>query len=216
MNVNDVVLQARQDFLNDNFADYLWSDPQLNRFIHEAVIEACKRAPLIQGIFNISVIPTQSTYTLDSSIRQIYMAKLALNDNPLIMSTDIQLTMGVSTGWRNANGTPSTYIRKGHTLTLYPNPILADTLTLTANVIPVSPSDYDFEYDIDPAYQRSIVYYVVYKCFMVRDQDTYNPVKAAEFLVMFNDRFGVQKDAQHDLISQDSPMYGVAIGGRMC
>lgn len=215
MNINDVVSSARSDFLDDVVEPYIWSDAQLTRFANESVIEACKRAPLLKGVFNIPVTIGQSSYVLDDSIRQIYIAKLGLADKPLDMTTDIQLSIFRGHNWRVENNTPTHYIRRGKELTLYAKPVVDDTLTLEASVIPVLPTDYDFEYDIDPAYQHNIVYYVVYKAFMVRDTDSYNPIKAAEYLSMFNDRFGLPKSAKFDSISQNSPMYGTIVAGRM-
>ena len=215
MNINDVISNARQDFLNDTVEEYLWPTAQLTRFVHEAVIEACKRTPLLKQVFNISVSIGNATYDIDPSVRQIYKAQLALADKPLDMSTDIQLSMFRGHNWRTESNTPTHYIRRNKEITLYAKPIVADTLTFEASVIPILPSDYDFEYDIDPAYQHNIVYYVVYKAFMVRDQDTYNPVKAAEYLGMFNDRFGLPKSAKYDSVSQNSPMYGTIVSGRM-
>lgn len=215
MTINDLITEAREDILDDiNSAKYLWSVKQLTRYANEAVLEACSRAPLINRVKTKAIVATTAEYVLDSFIRQIYVAKLDLQTEPLIQITDAQLSIGVGYNWRTSTGTPTHYIRTGHKLRLYPIPIVDDTLVMTTSSIP--DDDFDFEEDIDPAYHKCLLYYIAYKAYMLNDADTYNPVKAADFLKMFDAVFGVKHTAKYNSVAFDTPMYGTIICGRMC
>ena len=50
---------------------------------------------------------------------------------------------------------------------------------------------------------------------MMPDMDTYNPVKANDYLSMFDAKFGKRKSAKFDSVSFETPMYGTIISSRM-
>ena len=214
MTITDLVNETRADFLNDSVAPYLWSDAQLTRYANEAIQEACGRAPLIIRVKTVSVLPGTADYIIDSYTKQIQVAKLSLATSPLQPATDADLSTRIGYSWRTRNGTPIGYVRRGHKITLYPNPIVADTLVITASSLP--DGDFDIEDDIDPAYHKSLIFYMVYKALMLNDADTYNPVKAADFLKMFDAKFGIQHTAKYNSVSYDTPMYSTVSPGRMC
>lgn len=214
MTIADLVAEARADILADTAAEYLWSDVQLTRYANEAILKACSRAPLINRVKTNAIVATTAEYVLDSFVRQLYVAKLDLQTYPLIQTTDAQLSIEVGYNWRTRTGTPTHYIRTGHKLRLYPIPIVNDTLVMTTSSIP--DDDFYFEDDIDPAYHKCLLYYIAYKAYMLNDVDTYNPVKAADFLKMFDAVFGVEHTAKYNSVAFDTSLYGTIIGGRMC
>lgn len=215
MTIDDLVLEARTDILDDTVsAKYLWSNLQLTRYANEAVLEACSRAPLINRVLTKAITAATAEYVIDSFIKQIYVAKLDLQTTPLIQATDATLSIGIGSSWRTSTGTPTHYIRTGHKIRLYPVPIVDDTLVMTTSNIP--DDDFSFEDDIDPAYHKGLLYYIAYKAYMLNDADAYNPVKAADFLKMFDVIFGVKHTAKYNSVAYDSPMYGTVSGARMC
>jgi hypothetical protein len=214
MTIDDLITEARQDFLNDNVAPYLWSKEQLERFANEAILEACSRAPLLIRVRTVSVVDGTAEYAINEFTRQIQLAKLSLQTDPLIQTTDAKLSIFRGVHWRELEGTPTHYVRKGHSITLYPKPIVNDTLSLVTTNIP--DDDFDFDADIDSAYHKGLVFWMAYKAFMFPDADTYNPVKANDFLVQFEAKFGKRKSAKYDSVAFDSPMYGTISAGRMC
>jgi hypothetical protein len=212
--ISDLVLEARTDLLNDTVADYLWSDSQLTRYANEAITEACKRAPLITRAKTLSIVAGQADYVMDYSIRQIYRAKLYLSMWPLVQNTDVILSLQYGTAYQTQTGTPTCYVRHGHKLTLYPIPLVNDTLRIDASCLP--DEDFDLDEDIDTGYYPAIVSYIAYKAFSLRDMDSYDPGKANELLAVFNAKFGQPHTARYDSFSQDNPMYATAVSGRMC
>lgn len=214
MSIVALIAEARADLLDDEVAPYLWSDGQLTRFANEAVLEACQRSPLLTGTSTVAVLVATADYVINSSIKQINVAKLNLATYPLQQTTDAELSMRIGTNWRTRTGTPSHYVRRGHKLTLFPIPLVADTLALVTSNLPGT--GFDLDLDLDPAYHKSLLFYVAYKAFMKPDADTYNPVKAADFLKMFEARFGTGHTAKYNAAVYDNPMYGTVTSGRMC
>jgi hypothetical protein len=212
--ISDLVNEARSDLLNDTVADYLWSTEQLTRYANEAITEACKRAPLITRAKTLSIVAAQADYVMDASIRQIYRAKLNLATRPLLQTTDVILSMQHGTAYQTYTGTPTHFVRHGHKLKLYPIPIVDDTLRLDTSNTP--DDDFDLDEDIDVGCYPNLLWYIAYKAYSLRDMDTYDPVKAQEYLNRFNAFFGQPKTARYDSFSQDNPMYATVTSWRMC
>jgi hypothetical protein len=214
MDIASLVRYTREDFLDDTVEDYLWNTAQLTRFANEAVKQACIRAPLLKKSKTISVVADTADYTIESTVRQIYVAKLDLGVNPLIQETDEGLSLMIGSNWRTRTGTPTHYVRLGKKLRLYPIPLVNDTLVMSTSNIP--DDDFDLEDDIDPTYHEALAFWIAYKAFMFPDKDTYNPVKAADYLAMFNSAFGDSHTAKYDEVSFNTPTYVSHAGGRIC
>lgn len=214
MTEDEIVKEVREDFLDDTVEPFLWSNLRLKRFVTEAITEACIRAPLITRTKTKAITAATATYAIDTSIRQITVAKLNLSIYPLDPITEATLALTKGSAWRETTGTPTHYIRTGHKLRLYPIPIVNDTLVMSTINMP--DDDFYLDDDIDPVFQRSLMFYVVYKAYMSPDLDSYNPVKAAEFLTMFDAKFGGSHTAKYDAVSLSTPLYATQIGGRMC
>lgn len=214
MTEDDIVKEVREDFLDDAIEPYLWSTAWLKRYVSEAIYEACMRAPLITRVKTNAITAAVTDYAIDSSIRQITVAKLDLATSPLDQVTEATLAFTKGSAWRQHTGTPTNYIRTGHKLRLYPIPLVDDTLVMSTTNIP--DDNFYLDDDIDPAYHKALMFYVVYKAYMLNDADTYNPIKAADFLAMFNNVFGDRNTAKYDAVAQSTPMYATQVGGRFC
>jgi hypothetical protein len=214
MPISTLVSNTREDLLTDTELPYLWSDTQLTRYANEACKEACIRMPLIERTQRISIAATNATYRVNEFTRRIKYVKLALEDDPLTQTTEAELERSYGRQWRTITGTPRHYIRKGRVFTCFPIPIVNDTLTIKAASLP--DDDFDFDEDIDPVYHESLQYWIAYRAFLKPDADAYNPVKAAEFLGMFNAYFGPSHTAQYYNISLNNPVPRTVVGGRMC
>lgn len=212
IDIVELVALARRDVLDDTIEDYRWSDETLMNFALEAVQEACHRAPLLKQASTIAVIAGTATYNIDATIRQILVAKLDLVDTPLKQATDPQLMIKCGSQWRTHKGTPTHYVRVGHKITLYPNPIVNDALVLsTTNNFTYSTYDYETEIDIDSVYTKDLLYWIGFKAFAMMDADQLNDKKSKDNLAMFERSFGVRHSAKYDQVSFDSPMYGTRI-----
>jgi hypothetical protein len=213
MSISELVSQARTDVLDDSATPYLWSDEQLTRYADEACLEACKRAPLVKRAYTLNVVAGTAAYSIDASVRQIYLAKLTAFDNPLSHVSEEDLTITIGPSYRLITGQPTAFTRRKHTITLYPIPVANDTLVLSTSNTP--DDNFDVDDDIDSVYHKGLLHYIAYKAYLLRDADTYNPVKAAEHLASFDRFFGMPKSAKYDSVAQATPMYSTVISGRM-
>ena len=214
MRLEELVKLAREDILSDtNEAKYLWETSALTRYAKEALEQACIRAPLINRSYTFDVVADTSEYTLNEFVRQISSVKLDLQNPPLLQKTEEDLTILYGSSWKINTGAPIYYVRKKRSLRLFPIPIVNDTMTVTTSILP----DLDFylDDDIDPVYQLPLMYYIGFKALIRPDADTQNPVKANEFLAMFNEAFGDKHTAKHDELSKYLPMYATRQSGRM-
>lgn len=214
MSIANLIQDVREDIIDDVGLQKRLSDSQLTRFANEAIKEACIRAPLLVTTKTIKVTTGKAEYTLDEFTRQIITAQLSLATHPLKQETEDGLTIMRGSDWRSRNGTPMYYTRLNRVIRLYPIPIVDDTLTIKVSRIP--DDDFDLDDDIDPTYYDSLKYYVAYKAFSQRDNDNYDPVKAASFLALFEQMFGTKHSAKYDTVNFNTPMYSTVTSGRMC
>lgn len=212
----DFLTQIRADFLDDTVTENLWSDAQLTRFTKEAINELCCRASVLNKTSTVYVMATVASYEIDPTIRQIYTAKLDLSDRPLQQTTEPELCIARGSTWRLRTGTPTHYFRRGHVITLYPQPIVNDALVISSSNI--SDSD-DVAADlelIDEFYHKSLMYYAAYKALLLHDADANLQAKAADYLTMFENNVGIKHSAKHDQFKFDTPTYGAIVPTRMC
>ena len=214
MSIASLIQDVREDIIDDVVLHQRLSDAQLTRFANEAIKEACIRAPLLVSNKTIKVVAGKAEYTLDEFTRQILSAQLSLSTHPLKQETEEGLNILRGSDWKNRANTPTHYTRFKRVLRLYPIPIVDDTLTIKASRIP--DDNFDLDDDIDPTYYDSLKYYVAYKAFSQRDNDKYDPVKAASFLELFNEMFGTKHSAKYDTVNFNSPMYATITSSRMC
>ena len=197
MSIASLLEAVRIDYLDDSVAPYLWSDAAITRHINEAVKEACLRAPLITRSYAISLAIDKAVYELDPSVRSI------MRIDGLTQHTESEMVHYFGSEWRNRTGVPKFYIRRGNKITLSPVPDAIGTLSVETTNVP--DDDFELDDDINPIYHDALLFWVAYKCYMFPDQDTYNPVKARDYLAQFDDAFGVKHSAKYDAVRQNLP-----------
>lgn len=216
MVIADFITQVRADFLDDTVTENLWTDVQLTRFIKEAINELCVRASVLNKSSNVYVAAGVASYDIDATIRQIYVAKLDLNDRPLQQTTEPELSISRGSAWRTTTGTPTHYVRRGHVITLYPQPLVSDVLVIaSSNITDADDVASDLEL-IDAVYHRSLMYYVAYKALLLHDADAGLQAKAADYLMLFESNVGIKHSVKHDQFKFDTPTYGSFVPTRMC
>jgi hypothetical protein len=213
MTLEELVVAVREDLLDDAVLPYLWSNSQLVRYANDAVKEACKRSILLQKNYTVPVLPGKGNYTIHPSIHTLLLAKLNTQTMPLTQTTDAALS-AIHPNWRDQTGTPTQFVRIRHTLRLYPLPIEADVMALESSNIP--DDDFDFEEDFNQSLADDLMYWIAYKAFMIPDMDKYNPVRAKEYLALFESAFGVGHSAQYEQIEAATPAYNRIQPIRMC
>lgn len=212
--LSDLVRHVREDILDDTEEPYLWSDEQLERFAFEALKEACRRAPLLIRSGSIAVTSGNSNYQLPVNVRQLLRVQLASLPEPLLQTSESELTLTHGFRWQDESGEVSRYFRRGRTLTLYPTPVADDTLNWLASMVP----DEYFELaegEIDSTYYAPLRYYIAYQAYLLSDVDSTHAPRAAEMLALFEKAFGPGKTARYDQFAQDHRIYQEWYGGRI-
>lgn len=215
--IAELVSTARRDVLdNDTIAPYRWSDAQVTQWANEAIQEACARAPLLYDESTISVVAGTASYSIDSTIRRITNAQLTLLDYPLKQTTDAELTVKRGRYWRKREGTPSHYIRRGHRITIFPIPLVNDTLTLQTTNNFVIGSTIDLDADIDTRYHVDLMHWIAHKAFISdrRDPDLHDPERSAAHLSLFESAFGFKHSAKYEENVFDTPVNPIQIYSR--
>lgn len=213
MTKEELVERVRTEILDDGNTPYVWSDVEMLKWADEACIEACKRAPLLVGTTTIDVEADIAEYTMDSAVRQILEAKLDSQTNPLNHTTTDDLVLGVGLAWQTWTGTPTHYVRRNKTITLYPAPLVNDTLIIKSTLIPSL--DFCLETDFDEDNQHGLMFYIAYKAYLKRDADAYAPDRAADMFAKFNAFYGLPKTSKWHLLAQEMPLNATMMGGRM-
>ena len=215
MTLAELMLELREDIIEDSEAPYQWSDKQLIRYLNEGAKEACLRSPLYKDNQTVSVIAGTASYTLDDETLEIDEITLALQEDPLIMSTQDQMEIRYGLSWRETTGTPLAFVRKDLTITLYPEPIVSDTMTINAFRVPEKMTSASNIPEFLEYYHQSLLYWAAYKAFLNPDIDQGNVDRAMSFLSMFERFFGPRKSAKYDAIQRNTPKYHSAAPRRM-
>jgi hypothetical protein len=221
MTISDLVTELIEDILDDTQrlqgdAEARWSDAKLTRYAKEAIKELCSRSSVLIKNTTVSVVANTSEYQINANIRQIFTAALSLSDYPLIQATADELAIKLGRTWRLKTGTPTHFVRENHKITLYPKPIVNDTLTIKASHIPAT-ADYEADLAlIDPAYHKTLLYYMAYKSLLTNDADAGLQAEAANYLAMFEKEAGSKSSIHHEQFIFNTPTYGANVPARMC
>lgn len=212
MTLNELVKHLRQSILDDvggtgvdwaaivegtDDVDQLrWSNEELTRFVNEAERQACRSAFLLKSAstdFDISVILGTSQYTLDPRIIRIKGAYLSSTGKELI-PLEYEDVMGTP-NWRTITGTPTHYIAdmESQTITLYPQPIANDTISLLVYRLPLQDMSWDLSEidtpDIRVEHQIPMLYYAAFLAYMKDEANTFDPQRAEYNRQLFEKEF---------------------------
>lgn len=213
------VLWEDLDEDDDASAQLRWSNEELTTFINEAFKQAHRRSLLIKSIeptFNITVSTGTSTYAIDSRIIRIKGTKLASTGKKLD-ELEYEDVMDI-TDWDSKTGTPTHYLIDYGTnqITLYPQPVADDTITLLAyreEMAPLSWAAPTGEPDIDERYQLSALHYAAYMAYNKDEANTFDPTRANYHYALFEQAFGGAITAYAEKRRRRSRRRGIQYGG---
>lgn len=133
MTIVEIIAAAREDFLDDNEAPFLWSDALLERYANESEREACRRASLLFDkttandsdsvpLTLIQLVAGTTEYSISQKILWI------LDCIPSTISRSIEKkTEGwlneLYPNWRTAEGDPRYFMEEKGKLTIVPIPV---------------------------------------------------------------------------------------------
>lgn len=179
----------------DDFAGVRgWSEAELIAWINEAQREAAQRGLLLSSTFVTSIVAGTASYVLDPAIWLVEQVESAMGGLlTLVRHADLENSVSA---WASVTGTPRMAFVSGDgtTLTLYPKPTDADTLSVRAWFDPdplVNPSDTPM---ISPRHHRALLEWVCYRAGQKRDVDHLLP-DAERYLANFERHFGPSASA---------------------
>lgn len=146
----EIILAAREDFLDDAVAPFLWSDTLLERYLNLAEAEACRRASLLLDdttaedseatplpLCSLTVVADTSSYVISKKILRILTCVPASTSRPIEKKTEDWLDEFYTT-WRSAEGDPVYFLEKKGRITLVPQPVSDDTIQLSIVRLPLA------------------------------------------------------------------------------
>ena len=110
MHVDDIILAARTDYLDDLALPYSWSDETLLRHLNFINKEWCRETGILRdfstsSVCEIPILANKSTYATSPKITQIHNGFLTEANREVKTKTDKWLSENMS-GWRTATGSP--------------------------------------------------------------------------------------------------------------
>ena len=183
---------------DDNSAgDKLWSQPEILEYTNDAEKEACERADLLidetSSFTDISINTSTGTFSISNTITEVLSAKLALGTKPLMETSRKVLDLSFP-NWPANTSTPRSYFRSAtNKITVYPKPIVADTLNMAVSRIPTTPITVNSSPEIDARWHPGLLEWILYRMYMKNDSETLNVDKALDHKANFTKIFGERK-----------------------
>lgn len=159
--------------LGDKASPPFWTNEWLDSSYNEAERESCIRGRLItdvsSAITSLDLTTTEKRYELDSRIIDVLDCELEANPGVTITGWTLTESEIVFDDYPNANGV-----------------LLMTVIRLPLNDM----SDDKDEPEIRSHHHVRLIDWILYRAYMVQDADTFNPVKAQEYLALFEQSFG--------------------------
>lgn len=200
------ILDDTSDYPNDwttiNYDDVeaaqlLWTNEELVGFINEAQREACRRSLLLEDTTTLSIVSGTSEYTLDPDILKIKYAYVN-STGKRIEATEL-FEYEYMDNWFTRTGEIESYIKdyKTNTFRPYRIPDANDTVTLFVYRLPLTAKELDWSsptfattaIEINSQWHVSMLYYAAYLAYLKQDVDSFDKLKATEFLGLFSKEF---------------------------
>ncbi|MDR2330324.1 MAG: hypothetical protein LBE58_12035 [Comamonas sp.] len=205
MNVGDFISTFRAAVL-DQADPPFWTSEEIVGFLNEAVQEACERAKLIEDratapVCTLAVVPGQDTYPLHHCVLEI---KRAAFNGRAICETSVEAEDALNCNWEQRSGHPRDFIfeqasgTRPSQLRILPRPTVPGTIHLTVYrgaLNPLRPGACGETPELPSRYHTRLMHWLMYRAHLKQDADTFDAVKAAEHLTLFELAFGKRPDA---------------------
>lgn len=210
---------ALREMLGDQTGPYLWPDAQLNRYLNNAVREACLRARLLKDdadsrprLCNIGVDPSQPFIHIDPSILVVRSGSVTVPQTEKLWALSADSMDKLYPDWDTYTqpGTPRYMVMDltQKTLRLHPKPAVATTLRLRVWRVPMKSEQMKDDDDCSIVHlpdDEELCHWAASEAFMVNDSELRSETKAAMHLQLFEQRFG-SRPTLHDMARwADSP-----------
>ena len=183
---------------DDNSAgDKLWAQAEILEYARDAENEACQRADLLtdetSSFTDITINTSTGTFSISNTITEVLSAKLSLESNPLMKTSRRVLDLSFS-NWPANTSTPRSIFRSAtNKITVYPKPIVADTLNMAVSRIPTTPMTLTGSPEVNARWHPGLLEWILYRMYMKNDSETLNVDKALDHEANFTKIFGERK-----------------------
>jgi hypothetical protein len=188
-------LRYYQDRLRATIAEpELVSDADLLTFLQDGYARLCERSGCIVNLSTITMIPSQSEYTLPSDHYQTLMIASAGTLLNLVPLRNSLIDYGV--------GVPSAWYSYSDKIGVIPQPVQPGTISILYEATPDTPSGYDESLDPRclPEYRYGIVHWVRWRLTQL-DGGAQGINKAGYERALFEDAVVRLRAATHSLVS---------------
>jgi hypothetical protein len=204
MTLDELRLAFRRE-ADDIAAPYLWSNDDVDFWVNEAEVEACRRARLIvdsrtPDLCEISLLAGDEWIDIDARIISVRRVRLSGFAYPLVKKTRAEMDMALP-GWEDHTGDPQAFVSDMDVtaLRMYPTPTTAGTALLTVIREPKDPMvDDDDTPEIAPRYHAKLVHWAVHRAFAKKDTETLDENASLKALALFEQEFGPRRSAQSE------------------
>ena len=210
---------ALRETLSDQAKPYLWSDDTLNRYLNNAVREACLRARLLKDdsdslpkLCIVSIVPLQPIIKLAAEILVVRSGALDSEAIKLWAVTSESLDRYVPM-WESqfmAPGTPGFMVMDlaQKTIRLVPTPTAPDTLRLRVWRAPLA-KDLMVRDDDEPVIRlpdvEELKHWAAHEAYLKKDGESADANRSGMHLELFEQRFGPRPTLHEMSRWADSP-----------
>jgi hypothetical protein len=210
---------ATRELLGDETPQYLWPDATLDRFLNNAVREACIRARLLKNDWQTLPELCRYVVTAGESLIQLKPEVLVVRSGRLLgcdqklwaltaESRDHQCSTWDSDS--DDRGTPRYLVMDlaQKTVRLYPTPDIDGSLYLRVWRTPL-PAELMSDAQPDPVIAlpdpEELKHWAAHEAYMIKDTETFDPARSANHLAIFEQRFGSRPSLHEMARWADSP-----------
>jgi hypothetical protein len=194
-------------------SENLWKDAEIYRYMYEAEAKVARKTGLLQHVFTLPVVANVATINLPSWVLDINHCRLTsngrelfeMNSNEAAPHEDDYGHYGSVNPLFDQTGAPQRYIRDydggGKRLRLWPTPVEADTLTISAKTLPRRPiltdgTGAEVLSFTDPDDIRLMLHWMKHLAYQKQDADTFDKDASARYRAYF-DAGATERDGEN-------------------
>jgi len=199
MNIEQLILAVRSDYLDDNPQGNLWDDAFMFRAFTEAERQVCNRQNILfddstDEYTKLVLVDGQSTYALSPKVTKL---EAVIFDNTLVAHKSKHEIERLNPKWRSLSGMTGKaieYVIRGSTIRFIPSPNIDDAglaVNLEVYRLPdVALDGLASEPEIPEEFHRDLIYWVLHEAYKKQDSDMFNQERSDYFLGRFTEVFG--------------------------
>lgn len=219
MTGTEIILSAREDFLDDAVVPYLWPDNLLERYLNSAEKEASRRASLLFDdstandseatplpLCSLAVVAGTGTYAISKKILRILNCVPASTSKSIEKKTEDWLDDFYPT-WRDAEGDPVYYLEEKNRIRLVPQPVNNDTMQLTVVRLPLADMTIAGAEspEIPEEFHEDLIEWICHLAYLKQDSETEDLSRSNMYESKFTQKFGPKLSAITEINRRRKP-----------